>query len=167
MSRLTMGQLLYNGEQTSQESASTNKRPTSNIAPVRNVDCHGGSQDWDTRGSAVNVICEACTEFWLQEAKSELDKCRTYLKNNNPAVYVASCLGGCTFSVTLLILLLLEFRKVFMAAGCSISGSKSSCCTALYSHTRCYQLHRTGVKFEEQKALPFSPKTMVQVTSTT
>ena len=83
MSRLTMGHLLYNGEQTSQESASTNKRLTSNIAPVRNVDCHGGSQDWDTRGSAVNVICEACTEFGVQEAKSELDKCRTDLKNNN------------------------------------------------------------------------------------
>ena len=109
MSRLTMGHLLYNGEQTSQESASTNKRPTSNIAPVRNADCHGGSQAWDTRESAVNVICEACTEFWVQEAKSELDKCRTDLKK--PAIYVASCLGGCTFSVTLLIviLLLLEF----------------------------------------------------------
>ena len=82
MSRLTMGHPLYNGEQTSQESARTNKRPTSNIAPVRNVDCHEGSQDWDTRGSAVNVICEASTEFWVQESKSELDKCRTHLKNN-------------------------------------------------------------------------------------
>ena len=36
--------------------------------------------------------------------------------------------------------------------------------TALYSHdTRCYQLHCTGIKFEQQNALLFSPKTMVQL----
>ena len=73
------------GKQTSQVSAGTSKRPRANQAPVRNIDCHGGSQAWDTRGSAVgvNVIYEACTEFWVQEAKSELGKCRTDLKNNN------------------------------------------------------------------------------------
>ena len=55
------------GKQTSHESASTRERPRPNLAPVRNVDCDGGSQAqayWKKF-----YICWACTKFYSRRKR--------------------------------------------------------------------------------------------------
>ena len=77
------------GKQTSHESASIRERPTPNLAPVRNVDCDGGSQAQGYRKKYY--ICWACTKFYSW-CKRQTVSTKLFLKT---AVSMCSVVFSC------------------------------------------------------------------------
>ena len=76
---------------------STSERPTSNQAPVKNVDCHGDPKLENAKCSSV--ICQACTEVCSRCKRLNFNcycsaKVRDWSKKKSVSVCVAACLAS-------------------------------------------------------------------------